>query len=77
MVMYDYDSNAILVEPMNNISTTEIMGRFTITHKRFYRAGLTPFYQNLDNEAPVAFKDCIIKLDINSSFKHILSKLIN
>ena len=43
VVMYDYGSNAILVEPMNSKSTTETIAKYTI------RVDIKPLYQKLDN----------------------------
>ena len=57
MVMYAYDLNAILVEPMKNKS--KIIEKITILHDRLCRTGIKPLYQKLDNEAPAAFKKYI------------------
>ena len=55
MIIYAYDPNDILVEPMKNKYTTEIIAKFTILHDRLCRAGIKQLYQKLDNEAPAAF----------------------
>ena len=56
MVMYAYDPNAILVEPMKNKSTIEIIAKFTKLHDRLCRVSIKPLYQKLNNEAPAALK---------------------
>ena len=68
MVMYAYDHNAILVEPMKNKCTTDIIATSTILHDRLYRAGITPLYQKLDNETPVAFKNASRILVLTTSW---------
>ena len=52
MLMYDYDSNGILVHPMNNRTATEITNAFVFSNERLSRAGLKPRFHKLDNEAP-------------------------
>ena len=52
MLMYDYDSNDILVHPMKNRTATEIINAFTFLYERLCRAGLKPRFHKLDNEAP-------------------------
>ena len=52
MLMYDYESNGILVHPMKNRTTTEITNAFTFLDERLCRAGLKPRFHKLDNEAP-------------------------
>ena len=44
MVMYAYDPNAILVAPMKNKSTTEIIAAFTILNDRLCPAGTKLLY---------------------------------
>ena len=52
MVMYDYTSNAILVELMKTKYTTKIIAKYTLLHDRLCCAGIKPLYQKVDNEAP-------------------------
>lgn len=65
MIMNDYDSNIILAESMKIKSTAEIITKYTILYDRLCHAGIKPLYQNIDNEAPAAFKKCIPNADID------------
>ena len=50
-VLYDYDSNAILVRPLRNRSAHEIHRVFTSVHTYLVTRGLRPRLHTLDNEA--------------------------
>ena len=52
MLMYEYDSNSILVHPMKNRTATDMTNSFTFLYERLCRAGLKPRFEKLDNEAP-------------------------
>ena len=52
MLMYEYDSNSILVHPMKNRTATDITNSFTFLYERLCQAGLKPRFDKLDNEAP-------------------------
>ena len=56
MVLYDYDSNAILAEPMKNRSERELVQVYTKMHTYLCRRGLKPWLQKLDNECPAGLK---------------------
>ena len=56
MVVYDYNSNAILVEPMKNRTAKTILTAFQVLHRRLCNAGLRPRLQRLDNECSDALK---------------------
>ena len=56
LVVYDYDSNSILVEPMRNRTGPSILKAYTIIHTRLVAAGLRPQLQRLDNECSDALK---------------------
>ena len=55
MVVYEYDINAIYVEPMINKSTVELIRKYNALHNRLCGAGIKLLYQKLDNELPAAF----------------------
>ena len=57
LVVYDYDSNNILVEPMRSRSAACILAAFTTIHARLVAAGLRPCLQRLDNECSEILKD--------------------
>jgi hypothetical protein len=59
MVLYDYDSNSILVEPIKNRTDAEILRAFERHVTRLTAAGLKPLLQRLDNEASKSLKQFI------------------
>ena len=56
-VLYDYDSNAIIVRPLRNRSAQEIQRVFTTVHAHLVARGLRPRLHTLDNEAYTNLKD--------------------
>ena len=56
LVVYDYDSNAILVEPMRSRTGPCILAAFKVIHARLVAAGLRPQFQRLDNECSAPLK---------------------
>jgi hypothetical protein len=56
LVVYDYDSNAILVEPMRSRTGPCILAAYQAIHTRLVIAGLRPQLQRLDNECSAALK---------------------
>ena len=56
-VLYDYDSNAILVRPLRNRSAHEIHRVFTSVHTYLVTRGLRPRLHTLDNEASTILKE--------------------
>jgi hypothetical protein len=56
LVVYCYDSNAILVEPMRTRTSASIVAAYTVAHTRLCKAGFRPQFQRLDNECSEEFK---------------------
>ena len=56
-VLYDNDSNAIIVRPLRNRSAQEIQRVFTTVHAYLVVCGLRPRLHTLDNEASTNLKD--------------------
>ena len=56
LVVYNYDSNSILVEPLCNCTDPCILAAFTALHARFVPAGLRIQLHRLDNECSDALK---------------------
>jgi hypothetical protein len=56
MVLYDYDSNAILAEPMKSRNEAEMIRAYSSLHDYLVARGLKPQLQKLDNEAPDGLK---------------------
>jgi hypothetical protein len=63
-VLYDYDSNAILVEPIKSRAADELLRAFTTLHTRLLQAGRSPSMYFLDNEASTLLKEQLRKLKI-------------
>ena len=61
MVIYDYDSNAILLEPIRNRKGPTLVEAHRRLHTRLTRAGLRPRFLMLDNECSNAFKDFLFE----------------
>jgi hypothetical protein len=55
-VLYDYDSNSILVEAMRNRSDPEFLRAYNKLHQRLLENSFRPTLQRLDNEASAALK---------------------
>ena len=64
MVLYDFDSNAILAEPMKNRSEREMVQVYTKMHTYLCRRGLKPRLQKLDNECPAGLKAFMADEDV-------------
>ena len=56
LILYDYDSNFIHVEPMKSHEGKEILAAYQRAHKLFTERGLRPLLQKLDNEASEALQ---------------------
>ena len=50
MVIYAYDANAILAEPLKNRSAGEIVKTWKILNEKLEKAGVSPLIYILDNE---------------------------
>ena len=56
MIVYDYDSNSILAEPLKSRNELELLRAYTKIHHDLTTRGLKPVLQILDNEAPGKLK---------------------
>jgi hypothetical protein len=56
MVLYDYDSNVILAEPLKSRSELKMVQGYSKLHGPLTEHGLKPILQKLDNEAPSGLK---------------------
>ena len=56
MTLYKNDSNAILVEPMKNRTSGEMLRAYIKLIERLKGAGITPKHHILDNECSTEFK---------------------
>lgn len=57
LVLYEYDSNTILVEPLVSRNASEIKRAYEKLHKFLCQRGFRPKFQRLDNEASSLLKD--------------------
>ena len=63
-VLYDYNSNAIILQPLRNRSAQEIQCVFTSVHAYLVVRGLRPRLHTLDNEASTSLKDFLTTKNI-------------
>jgi hypothetical protein len=52
MVVYNYDSNAILTNPLTSRTEMELLRAYTKLHTFLTKRGLKPVLQKLNNKAP-------------------------
>jgi len=64
MVLYDYDSNAILIEGITSRGKAELLRAYTHLLGRLHQAGLKPTLQRMDNEISEVFKQFLLKQNI-------------
>jgi hypothetical protein len=65
LVVYDYDSNAILAEPMKNRQGKSIVAAYQTIHTLLVSRGLRPILQRLDNEASSLLRNFLQKEHID------------
>jgi hypothetical protein len=56
MVLYEYDGNAILAEPIKNRTAAEFLRAFQFMETKLTVRGLQPKLMRLDNEASQLLK---------------------
>jgi hypothetical protein len=64
MILYDYDSNAILAKPIKDHTAPELLKAFQVMEQELVARGLTPKLMKLDNEASKFLKDYLHQQDI-------------
>ena len=65
MVLYDYDSNAILPEPFKSRKQEEIFRAYKVLHAYLTKRGLCPKLQTLYNNASKLLLDEMDILNVN------------
>jgi hypothetical protein len=65
MVVYDYDSNAIIAEPIINRTANELLQTYKSIHTLLVKCGLCPQLQRLDNEASKVLKDFMEEQEVD------------
>jgi hypothetical protein len=56
MILYDYDSNAILAQPIKDRTAPELLRAFQVMEQELLARGLKPKLMKLDNEASKLLK---------------------
>ncbi len=65
LILYDYDSNYIHVEPMKSKTGPAILAAYKKAHVLLSSRGLRPQLQKLDNEASQALKEYMTDQDVD------------
>jgi hypothetical protein len=63
MILYDYDSNAILAQPIKDLTAPELLKAFQVMEQELVARGLKPKLMKLDNEASKLLKDYLHQQD--------------
>jgi hypothetical protein len=64
MILYDYDSNAILAQPIKDRTAPELLKAFQVIEQELVARGLTPKLMKLDNEASKLLETYLHQQDI-------------
>ena len=65
MVLYNYDSNAIIADPLKLRSEHELVHANSALHTYLSNRGLTPYVQMLNNECPAGLKTVMQNTGVN------------
>jgi hypothetical protein len=65
MILYDYDSNFIFIQPFHNRTASCLLAAYQKLHQRLCQAGLLPKLQRLDYECSTLLKDFLDAEDID------------
>jgi hypothetical protein len=75
MILYDYDSNAILAQPIKDRTAPELLKAFQFMEQELVARGIKPKLMKLDNDASKLLKDYLHQQDITFKlvppFSHI------
>jgi hypothetical protein len=64
MILYDYDRNAILAQPIKDRTSPEFLRAFQVMEQELVARGLEPKLMKLDNEASKLLKTYLHQQDI-------------
>jgi hypothetical protein len=70
MILYDYDSNAILAQPIKDLTAPELLKAFQIMEQELVARGLKPKLMKLENEASKLLKAYLHQKDITFKLVH-------
>jgi hypothetical protein len=65
MVLYEYNGNAIMAEPIKNRMAVELLRAFKVKEQKLIARGLKPRLVRLDNEASQLTKDYLYEKNIS------------
>jgi hypothetical protein len=68
MILYDYDSNAILAQPITDLTAPELLKAFQVMEQELVARCLTPKLMKLDNEASKLLRTYLHQQDITFQF---------
>jgi hypothetical protein len=68
MILYDYDSNAILAQPIKDHTEPALLKAFQFMEQELMAKGLKPKLMKLDNDASKLLKDYLYQQDIMFQF---------
>jgi hypothetical protein len=68
MILYDYDSNTILAQPIKDRTAPELLKAFQVMEQELVARGLTPKLMKLDDEASKLLKTYLHQQDITFQF---------
>jgi hypothetical protein len=57
MILYDYDSNAIVAKPIKDRTSPELLKAFQFMEQELAARGLKPKLMKMDNEASKLLRD--------------------
>jgi hypothetical protein len=77
MILYDYDSNAILAQPIKDITAPELLRAFQVMEQELVARGLKPKLMKLDNEASKLLKTYLHQQNITFQLVPPYSHIIN
>ena len=60
MVLYHYDSNAIIADPIKLCSEHKLVCAYSALHTRLSNCDITPLFQMLDKECPGGIKNIML-----------------
>jgi hypothetical protein len=73
LILYDFDMNNIMAEPMKNRSDAESIREYTVIYDELTSKGLKPLSQTMENEASTALKTFFMALQMK--FQLILTHI--
>jgi hypothetical protein len=77
MILYDYNSNAILAQPIKDHTAPELLKAFKFMEQEIVARGLKPKLMKLDNEASKLLKNYLYQQDITFELVPTYSHRLN